>query len=617
MTADAKVAPVSPAAMFRLAAALGLAAGMVELLLWGIMRFVLGRFLFVGRDVLWMTPLAELLLFLLAGSILVLVARVAPRWMTLRTVATVLLTLSAFAVALMYPPLDKRAGIVIALGVGVQGGRWVAGHADLALRLAGRIALGFGVLALLMGGGEHLHRLWAERRGLAALPSAAEHAPNVLLLILDTVRAQDLSLYGFERPTTPALSRLAARGIRFDRAIAPAPWTLPSHASFFTGEWPHSLSADWLAPLDTRFPTLAEKLQARGYSTAGFVGNLLYTDTEKGLARGFLHYEDFTISLGELSRASALIREFSDNRPLRELFHSYDLFGRKSARVIDRDFLSWLDHREPRPFFAFLNFFDAHAPYLPSPEFRDRFATPGPPLPYRPWVRYRGRPKVDSLPADYVRDNLDRYHASLAELDDEIGRLFAELERRGVLDRTIVILASDHGEQFGEHALMGHGNSLYRPLLHVPLVVWLPGAAGAGSVVPDAVSLRDLPHTVLELAGDPAGGGFPGKSLARFWDPARRAEVTGRDTLLMELSFNDKLPKGTPIDRGPMRAVLLDTLHYIRNGDGVEELYDFERDLAQAIDLARTPAGAADLPDFRAILTERGAMPPLSHRTSP
>ena len=126
-------------------------------------------------------------------------------------------------------------------------------------------------------------------------PLPSGDPPNVLLIVLDTVRADRLSLYGYRRPTSPTLERLAKRGIRFDEARATAPWTLPSHASMFTGRWPHELDVNWHTPLGTKFPTLAEYLGSRGYATAGFVANVHYCSYEFGLDRGFTHYEDYVL----------------------------------------------------------------------------------------------------------------------------------------------------------------------------------------------------------------------------------------------------------------------------------------------------------------------------------
>ena len=148
-------------------------------------------------------------------------------------------------------------------------------------------------------------RLKQAREAGRPLPPA--NSPNVLLIVLDTVRADHLSLYGYERPTTPVLERLAKRGIRFDEARATAPWTLPSHASMFTGRWPHELGEKWMTPLRGNFPTLAEYLGDHGYATAGFVANVGYCSQETGLARGFTHYEDYVLEKLAPLRTAGLV----------------------------------------------------------------------------------------------------------------------------------------------------------------------------------------------------------------------------------------------------------------------------------------------------------------------
>src|SRR5262249_43485980 len=196
-------------------------------------------------------------------------------------------------------------------------------------------------------------RAWSEHRRTAALPPPAPAARNVLLLVWDTVRAQNLSLHGYSRRTTPNLQRLAARGVQFRHAFATAPWTLPSHASLFTGRWPHELSANWKTPLDEQVPTLAGRLSSRGYDTAGFVANLDFCSRETGLGRGFVHYEDYPLSIWEaLTRYVALGRRLDQisfamvadlltgkrwggARPLLPMAREHA----KSAAEIDRSFL--------------------------------------------------------------------------------------------------------------------------------------------------------------------------------------------------------------------------------------------------------------------------------------
>ena len=148
---------------------------------------------------------------------------------------------------------------------------------------------------------------WLKLARESGRPLPPANSPNVLLIVLDTVRADRLSLYGYERPTTPNLERLSKRGIRFDRARATAPWTLASHASMFTGHWPHELVTEWMTPLQGNLPMLAEYLGAHGYATAGFVANVLYCSQNSGLARGFTHYEDYILEKLAPLRTSGLV----------------------------------------------------------------------------------------------------------------------------------------------------------------------------------------------------------------------------------------------------------------------------------------------------------------------
>ncbi len=582
-----------------LALGIGVATGLGEVVLFWAQTHLLQRFIFVGRDITWMAPLAEAIIFLGLGLVLALIQRLW-RGFTLTMALGALATLSFLALLMMYTPLHKGAALVMALGLGVHTWRIGRKHEAGVRRMAARGTPLMLAMALILGAGSQGVRAWQEHRAVAGRGPAAADAPNVLFIILDTVRAMSLSVYGYERPTTPNLEAFARAGVRFDYAFSNAPWTLPSHASFFTGRLPIQLSAGWLNPLDDRDPTIAEALAARGYRTAGFVANTLYGDTEKGLDRGFHHWEDFPVTLGEVFRSSVLVRDLATRRAVREPLHTFELLGRKKAGEVTGGFLDWLAGTEGDPFFAFLNYFDAHAPYLPSADFERRFRTPGLVHPYGEWARLRGRPQGDSLIPAWVQDNQDRYDAAIAEVDAELGRLFAELERRGILDRTIVIVSSDHGEQFGEHAVMGHGNSLYLPVLHVPLLIRYPRRVPGGSTVSRPVSLRDIPATITDLAGA-SGARFPGRSLARFWDGSDQASAP--DTLLMAVEYNPRLPKGNPIDQGSMRAIILDSLHYIRNGDRREELYRFRTDPAQVTDLAGRAAEEGALARLRGALT--------------
>ena len=222
-------------------------------------------------------------------------------------------------------------------------------------------------------------RAWSEHRAAATLPPPPPTPRNVLLIVWDTVRYANTSLHGYSRRTTPHLEELAGGGVRCDLAFATSSWTLPSHASLFTGRWPHRLGVDWTTPLRPDVPTLAEYLAGRGYDTAGFVANLDYCGRESGLARGFAHYEDFPINLREIfTRYLALGRRLDLPSLVLDLDTLVEnAFGRspglavqaaehaKDAAALNGAFLAWLDGQRGRrrPFFAFLNFNDAHSPY--------------------------------------------------------------------------------------------------------------------------------------------------------------------------------------------------------------------------------------------------------------
>jgi arylsulfatase A-like enzyme len=275
-------------------------------------------------------------------------------------------------------PLVTAAGLALAAGLAVRTARTLgarpAGFDRLARRSAPLLALALAAtVAASYGRG-----LWAEVRAAARRPGMATKATatagagprNVLLLVLDTVRSDRLGLGAGPRARAPHLARLAARGVRFDHALSTAPWTAPAHAGMFTGRWCHELSVGWDRPLDRTWPTLAEFLAARGYATAGFVANTTYCSYETGLDRGFAHYEDYDVTPRAVLLCSALVQRtwnFVGKRPaLARLLARGGLSasGRKSAARINRDFLRWLDRAGDRPFFAFLNYYDAHHPYL-------------------------------------------------------------------------------------------------------------------------------------------------------------------------------------------------------------------------------------------------------------
>ncbi len=304
-----------------------------------------------------------------------------------------------------------------------------------------RVAL---LLALLAG---------ASALGLegCARPSADARGFNLLLVTLDTVRADHLGAYGDAAAATPALDALAAEGVRFADAQASAPLTLPSHVSLLTGlAPPHHGVHDNGGALRADVPTLATRLARAGYRTAAFVGAFVL-DHRFGLARGFELYDD------DIARPPGEAAALEAERPGRE--------------VVDRA-LAWLAKDDPRPFFLWVHLYDAHAPYRPPAPFAERFA---------------GAP----------------YDGEIAEVDAQVARLLAALDGRGAVARTLVAVVADHGEALGEHGEATHGLFLYQGTLRVPWLLRAPGVLPRGFVVRPPVGTVSLAPTLAGLLGLP------------------------------------------------------------------------------------------------------------------
>jgi arylsulfatase A-like enzyme len=604
------------ATILMVAAWIGLIAGFLDLGLMVIHRWVDGDFYRLGGDFVWIIPAGVTILVWVPAIVLLLIARIRGGSVRLG-VAVGLLSFVGFLDVIARLPLHLWASLLLCAGLAIQSARLVGRRGPAFLRLVRRMVplLAGALLAILLAtiGG----RAWSEHRAMTALPPAPAGARNVLLIVWDTVRFGNLSLNGYERPTSPNLERLAGRGVRFDLAFATSSWTLPSHASLFTGRWPHELGVDWMSPLHDDVPTLAEYLAAHGYDTAGFAANLDYCNRQTGLARGFAHYEDFPINFYEtFSRYVALGHrlEISDWACtlglLLEKFsgRSYEwLIPRsrehaKDAAAVDRAFLGWLSRRQGRrrPFFAFLNYNDAHSPY----EVPDR-SIPGfglRPASSRDRRILLGWHTADKAKLEYhdVRMAIDVYDDCIAYLDRRLGMLLQELGRRGVLDDTLVLVTADHGEHLGDHLLFFHGCSLYRQLVQVPLVIVDPRGV-AGRVVAEPVSLRDVPATVVDLLGLGRDAPFPGRSLAGFSGRIPQAVSPPAEPLLMETSTAPLLTNQgrEPAAKGPMQALVGLGMHYIRNSDGIEELYVLKSDPEERTNFAGAPNAQAPLQRFR------------------
>lgn len=362
--------------------------------------------------------------------------------------------------------------------------------------------------------------------------------PHILFIVLDTMRRDRLSLYGHSRETSPELDQFAQDATVFERAIAAAQWTIPSHASMFTGLYAstHGLTQG-NGVLSNVYPTLAELLRQTGYHTVAFCNNPLVGVLNNGLQRGFERFYNYA-SAAPLrpveARRSKLRREalrlFRQHlaRPLGNQFAHSDWLFRISlnplfvplwTRLINykgntaNSITDLIDYwgqctagGAEKPVFAFLNLMGSHLPYNPPQDYLNRVA---PELKTNhqayPFMRRfnaeaaRWASPTDPPLADWERQTLlDFYDAEIAHQDYHLGRLLAYLKQAGALENTLVVICADHGEGHGDHNFFGHGFVVYQELVHVPLLIRWPDGHGMGRRVTNNVSTRRLFHTVLE-----------------------------------------------------------------------------------------------------------------------
>ena len=614
---DREIRPVSFSRTILLSAWVGLLTGLIELIpLFLRIQFAQNGLYRRSSHIIWMAPVANLLIFLGVGVVLALFVRPIPR-IGQALSAGLLGTLAFFSVLLSIPGLKAYAGIMLAIGISSWAVPLLRVRANVFGRFMARSAPVMGGLVLILAGvafAKPLMGSWsASPHPLAPVSS---DQPNVLLVVMDTVRADATSLHGSSRETTPNLVKLAKEGVSFDRAISTAPWTLPSHASMFTGRWSWELQVGPGRPLGSRYPTLAGYMKDQGYATAGFIANTFLCTAEYGLAQGFEHYEDYLLTPLELLRSSSLgwlisrgTGSFLDRlAPVLGQVprHPFETnYERKSAEQINASALQWVAQKRDTPFFVFLNYFDVHDPYLVPetgrrPHFGETANTLAQRRILRDWITEQPRERT----AAEMSLARDAYDDCLAYLDDQIGRLLDGLDRLGRLENTIVIVTSDHGEHFGEHTregfpMVGHRLSVYQPEIHVPLVIVAPGKIQPATRIRSAASLRDLPATIVDLAKLKGTSPFPGKSLlTELQSDGTSAEFVSGSVALSEFTPKTDVISATPEQLrtlGLMRAVVTDEKTYHRHGDGLEELFDLQTDPGETKNLIKQPAASAEL----------------------
>lgn len=533
-----------------------------------------------SAPILFVAPVFYALLFLVATLPIALAARWWPRLNWERFWLSALVGLSGFCLAMLDGQIfSLTTSQILGVAAAVVFFRYLKRHQESFRRLVQRTLPGLAGLVSLAGiglvGAIYAREAWILRK----LPATNPNQPNVILLVMDTERADHLSSYGYGRLTTPYLDSLALESVRFEQAYSAAPWTLPSHASMMTGRSlrEHGAGSRTLWNLDRRYPTLAEELQKAGYATGGFVSNLFWTGRSTGLNRGFIHYEDYFRNLADDANRTVFGRLILF--PVIEWLSSdNDIPGRRRAAQINGEMLRWIDRVKGRPFFAFANYNDVHQPYHPAKGFEGHFGS----------VRDRRRFKSLEIgafnedqsvpPPAVIAEKIALYDESLFAMDRAIGGFIDSLRTRHLLEHTLLIVVADHGEHFGEHGIMSHGQSLYEQEIHVPLIIRDVGPVRPGIVVGQPVSATDIPATIADRAGL-ARGIFPGASLLQ--------PVPGRPGPVLSEIRNRNRPKGfRTVETGEAESLVEGNWHFIAHASGKTELFDRVGDPGESHDLS-------------------------------
>ncbi|MEO8605328.1 MAG: sulfatase [bacterium] len=369
----------------------------------------------------------------------------------------------------------------------------------------------------------------------------------MLLIVVDTLRADRLGAYGSTRGLTPFVDSLAERATTFSHAVAACSWTNPSVASILTSRYQsqHGIVTFGSILADAEV-TLPEVLQARGYVTGGFTANGLLQE-RGGYAQGYDYYRAFW------SDATLGVPKFR-------------------TEYVNKSIATWLDglssEQHTKPLFLYIQYIDPHLPYNPPPGILAKVSG-GKPPDLRTVNALAG---LGILTGDDLSQFEDVYDAEVMSLDGGVRALFTDLSERGFLDNALVIFTADHGEQMMEHGAVGHGNSLHGEEVHVPLIMLAPGQR-SGAVVAEPVSLLDIAPTIVQAAGGSFPPTFQGHSLL---GTATGQPATNASPVLTQLIVVDESNK--PVPRQPGDAVLVGHTKLFARTDGTEEFYDLTAD---------------------------------------
>ncbi len=547
-----------------------------------------------------------------------------PRWRTGTGWLTNYWIMSGLLLGLGQELVFKAMGVASQLGAPVTVASialavLLLGSAIAAILLGRRVSLpsaplrfaAVGGAALLMAASFTLGRPASASVEAASPAPGQSNRPNILLLVMDTVHADHLSVYGYDRDTTPNLKELARESMVYTNAISASDITLSSHASLFTGMYPswHGAYCDprnavYGRAISQRYPTIAELLRAGGYQTKGVAANL-YLRADFGLERGF---DRFLIPrpVPMLAAENAFMLRRGLRRGLSFAFDTaqFDRLYAMGEDINTQVLTELADAKPDAPVFTFVNYMDAHFPYLPPAPYDSRFPGRNPgttqdDLELQQHALVTG--ESDAL--GYRPHCVSQYDGGIAYVDRQIGQVISWLKRRGAYDNTMIVVTSDHGEAFGERQRVGHANSPYQNLLHVALLVKYPQQGRRGTET-RPVSLTDVAPTILETAAVAVPTSMQGRSLNQIADREIFSE-----TFPCPVAHSPDCPNGCTA-----RAIFSWPYKFITSSNGRRELFDLGNDPAEARNLyIRQPERAAQLGDRLSLWMK--SMPQQSRQT--
>jgi arylsulfatase A-like enzyme len=401
--------------------------------------------------------------------------------------------------------------------------------------------------------------------GTAACGPEEAAQPSVVLIVIDALRRDHLSLYGYAKDTSPGLARLAEESAVFERCLATSSWTKPSMLSLLSGLYPPSHGGHRDRKASPRIDFLGEVLQERGYATAAVSGNP-HVSPAFGMDQGFDHFE------------------FGGNRHARDY---------PDLTVLLDGARAWLAAHADEPFFLYLHLMNVHGPYRAPPEFRLRFLEePHAEFHFRSrlWkdiVRGGRLERRADFSKAHLRDLTARYDGAVAYTDSVLTRFLEELREKGILDRSLLVITADHGEELFDHGGFGHKRTLYGEQLEIPLLIREPAGVGAGRRIAEPVSLVDLSATILDWLGllPPENGGAfgNGRSLVPLLREPREGRLPPTRHLLAQL---DEVSAGRAflVQEWPYRLLQIEKDYQGR--ENAVELFDVAADPEELVDLA-------------------------------